>query len=133
VDRARDVVLLELTKSGRRREVPLNGPADAVLARLGGGEGLVLAGVRFHDLRHTFASWAMQRGATLPELQGPLGHSSTATVLRYAHLARSTCVRLSPGLTIRWRRLRRAQRKHRTSATLQRNGGQHLRKRRVKW
>jgi integrase len=41
-----------------------------------------LAGVRFHDLRHTFASWAMQRGATLPELQGLLGHSSTAMVLR---------------------------------------------------
>jgi integrase len=102
VDRARDVVLLELTKSGRRREVPLNGPADAVLARLGGGEGLVLAGVRFHDLRHTFASWAMQRGATLPELQGPLGHSSTAMVLRYAHLApehlRSAVARLDDTL-----------------------------------
>jgi integrase len=33
VDRARGVVLLERTKSGRRREVPLNGPADAILAR----------------------------------------------------------------------------------------------------
>jgi integrase len=33
VDGARGVVLLERTKSGRRREVPLNGPADAILAR----------------------------------------------------------------------------------------------------
>jgi integrase len=33
VDRARGVVLLERTKSGRRREVPLNAPADAILAR----------------------------------------------------------------------------------------------------
>lgn len=32
-DRARGVVLLEVTKNGRGREVPLNGPADAVLAR----------------------------------------------------------------------------------------------------
>jgi integrase len=53
VDRARGVVLLELTKSGRRREVPLNGPADAVLARLGGGEGLVFGS----------RSWDAFRGA----------------------------------------------------------------------
>src|SRR4029453_4819936 len=35
VDRARGVVLLDITKNGRRREVPLNGRADAVLARRG--------------------------------------------------------------------------------------------------
>jgi integrase len=35
VDRARGVVLLDVTKNGRRREVPLNGRADAVLARRG--------------------------------------------------------------------------------------------------
>src|SRR5262245_58352439 len=33
VDRSRGVIQLELTKSGRRREVPLNQQADAVLAR----------------------------------------------------------------------------------------------------
>ena len=33
VDRARGVIRLELTKSGRRREVPLSSNADAVLAR----------------------------------------------------------------------------------------------------
>ena len=41
---------------------------------------------RFHDLRHTFASWAIQRGASLPELQDLLGHSSHAMVRRYSHL-----------------------------------------------
>jgi integrase len=39
---------------------------------------------RFHDLRHTFASWAIQRGASLPELQDLLGHSSHAMVRRYS-------------------------------------------------
>jgi integrase len=33
VDRSRGVIRLELTKSGRRREVPLSSNADAVLAR----------------------------------------------------------------------------------------------------
>ena len=42
VDRSRGVVLLEVTKSGRRREVPLNSAADAVLVRRGPGDsGLV--------------------------------------------------------------------------------------------
>ena len=33
VDRARGVILLDVRKSGKRREVPLNSRADAVLAR----------------------------------------------------------------------------------------------------
>jgi len=33
VDRSRGVLLLGVTKSGRRRQVPLNQGADAVLAR----------------------------------------------------------------------------------------------------
>ena len=45
------------------------------------------APLRFHDLRHTFASWAMQEGATLPELQKLLGHATLAMTMRYAHLA----------------------------------------------
>jgi integrase len=128
VDRSRGVVLLEITKGGRRREVPLCGPADAVLARraaAGKAEGLVfgtsswyafrayweaavvaarLDGLHFHDLRHTFASWAMQRGATLPELQALLGHKTLAMTMRYAHLApehlRSAVSRLDDALTV---------------------------------
>jgi len=108
VDRASGVLRVEVSKSGKRRLVPLNGPADAVLARLGGGEDLVfgtrswdafrdhweaaveaagLEDLRFHDTRHTFASWAMQRGASLPKLKDLLGHSSLAMVMRYAHLS----------------------------------------------
>jgi len=37
-----------------------------------------------HDLRHTFASWLVQRGRTLKEVQEALGHPMT---MRYSHLA----------------------------------------------
>jgi integrase len=41
VDRARGVMVLDVTKSDKRREVPLNSRADAVLARRGSKSGLV--------------------------------------------------------------------------------------------
>jgi len=43
--------------------------------------------LRWHDLRHTFASWAVQSGVTLHELMLLGGWSSYSMVLRYAHLA----------------------------------------------
>jgi len=42
---------------------------------------------RWHDLRHTWASWHVQEGTTLQELQELGGWSSFEMVLRYAHLA----------------------------------------------
>jgi len=42
---------------------------------------------RFHDLRHTFASWAVQNGADLYRLSRILGHSTLQMTTRYAHLA----------------------------------------------
>jgi integrase len=43
--------------------------------------------LRWHDLRHTGASWAVQNGVTLQELQVLGDWKSYRSVLRYAHLA----------------------------------------------
>ena len=41
---------------------------------------------RFHDLRHTFASYLAMSGATLAELAEALGHKTLVMVKRYTHL-----------------------------------------------
>jgi len=46
-----------------------------------------LEGFRFHDLRHTAASWLAMGGAGLPAIQKFLGHASIKMTLRYAHLS----------------------------------------------
>lgn len=45
-----------------------------------------LADVRFHDLRHTFASWARQAGADIADICEALGHSDVSMTMRYAHI-----------------------------------------------
>ncbi len=41
---------------------------------------------RFHDLRHTCASYLAQNNATDMQLRAVLGHKTTAMVARYAHM-----------------------------------------------
>jgi integrase len=57
---------------------------------------LRMAGIenfRFHDLRHTFASWYMMNGGDLYELAKILGHANIRMTERYAKLAKSHIAR----------------------------------------
>ncbi len=69
---------------GRVRGKPmvnLRKPWMRIIARAG------IEHIRLHDLRHSFASFAVGQGATLALIGGQLGHNSIATTQRYAHLA----------------------------------------------
>lgn len=113
VDLGRRVAWLDpgTTKNGEGRGIPLN--RDAVLAlrsvfgthpewcftyqgkrmdAVGSAwkRSLRRAGIekfRFHDLRHTWASWHVMSGSSLQELMELGGWKSYEMVLRYAHLA----------------------------------------------
>jgi len=106
VDMSRCVVRLEVTKSGKRREVPMRQAVYDTLAALPQPhEGRVfrtrsirtafenavtaakLDDFHFHDTRHHFASWFMMRGGSLHALKEILGHADLKMTLRYAHLA----------------------------------------------
>jgi len=113
VDLVRRVAWLDhgTTKSGEGRGIPLNADAVAALESTRGqhrrwcftfagqrihqsstawDKAKQRAGIedfRFHDLRHTWASWHVQSGTSLQELMELGGWRSYEMVLRYAHLA----------------------------------------------
>ena len=115
VDMKRGTLTFHETKNGERRAVPLTGQAltllhqHAKVRRLdttlvfpnsSGGRPLGIreafegaverAGItdfRFHDLRHTAASYLAMSGASLAETAEVLGHKTLAMVKRYAHLS----------------------------------------------
>jgi integrase len=60
-------------------------PTDEVLKRICKRAGL--RRVRWHALRHTFASHLVMRGRSLKEVQELLGHSTIEMTMRYAHLS----------------------------------------------
>ncbi len=53
---------------------------------------LRLTDVRIHDLRHTFASFLVNAGRSLYEVQILLGHSDPRITMRYAHLGQDSLI-----------------------------------------
>lgn len=115
------------SKSKRVRSVPLNDTAIDVLKRLpqaredGGlfvsektGEPLKyvhkvwerlrekagLPNLRLHDLRHQFASFLVNSGRSLYEVQKILGHSSHSVTERYAHLSQASLLEAANSATL---------------------------------
>lgn len=116
VDLRHGFILLDTTKNGERREIPINDTLrqtlQAVTRRLDcpyvfydhvtGNRYLDVkrsfktalrkAGIRdfhFHDLRHTFASHLIMLGVDITTVKELLGHKSLTMTLRYSHLAPS--------------------------------------------
>ncbi len=82
---------------GERQRV--EGSFDDLLERAG------IKDFRFHDLRHTFASWYMMNGGDLYELAKILGHSNIKMTERYAKLARQHIARTSSTAREMWKLL----------------------------
>ncbi len=59
-------------------------------------------GFRFHDLRHTFASWYMMNGGDLYELAKILGHSNIKMTERYAKLGKDHIARTGDTAQLMW-------------------------------
>ncbi|MDC0934000.1 tyrosine-type recombinase/integrase [Gammaproteobacteria bacterium] len=59
-----------------------------------------LADLRVHDLRHSFASFLVNAGRSLYEVQTLLGHSQITTTQRYAHLSTDSLRRASNEVSV---------------------------------
>jgi integrase len=116
VDLARRVITVEQTKNGERRTIPLTDTAIQALRQLGKVRRLdtallfpahrkpqvpmdvdtvwqtvckraELVDFRFHDLRHSCASYLAMSGASLLDIATILGHKTLSMAQRYSHLS----------------------------------------------
>jgi integrase len=110
LDFIRGLISITMSKSGKGRKIPMSGAVAEVLSAvprrcefvfMNGEPGqsvtsiksafgaacaaAKITGFRFHDLRHTFASRALESGADLVSVSKILGHSSIAMTSKYLH------------------------------------------------
>ena len=64
---------------------------------------------RFHNLRHTFASWYMMNGGDLYELAKILGHANIKMTERYAKLAKQHIARTGNTAREMWRMMEKSK------------------------
>jgi integrase len=61
-----------------------------------------LKGFRFHDLRHTAATWMRRQGVALELVKEILGHADIRTTMRYAHQDASERIGAVQALATQW-------------------------------
>jgi integrase/recombinase XerD len=82
---------------------PLTERAVSAMVKRTAAEAGITGAVSPHWLRHAHGSHAIDRGATLPEVQATLGHSNIATTSGYLHARpdSSSGLHLDPGVFLR--------------------------------
>lgn len=80
ITRLRDTGLVFPSRVSTNKPVALRTPWETALKRAG------ITNFRWHDLRHSAASFLAKNGASLLEIGAVLGHRSANTTKRYAHL-----------------------------------------------
>ena len=98
-ERNKSGFIFPATTGGQRRAV--SDVFENVVKALGLNDDITDARqkVVFHTLRHTFASWLVQRGTPLYTVAELMGHTSLEMTKRYAHLAPDTMRKAAMGLS----------------------------------
>lgn len=127
IDLDRKILTVPRSKSGKPRYIQLSTAAIEVIARQSAGSRekwlfispktgrppvtifnawntirhrAGLPDVRLHDLRHSFASFLVNSGRSLYEVQALLGHANPQTTMRYAHLSQESLQRAAETVAV---------------------------------